>query len=398
MTQRGSMTEFRRESMGAVLGPTTPRRKRRPWLIATPLAVIIVLALGWSAFWFVAASRANSAIAEWREREAQAGRAFTCASQSIGGFPFRLEVQCGDPNVELRNLSPEVILAARSALVAAQVYDPTLLIGEFTGPMLIGEPNKPADLSLSWTAAQTSVRGKPGAPERASIVIDDPEFSRAARATMEPVAAARQLQLHGRVLPAAGAPAVEIALKLRAGAAPALHPLAAQATDADVDVVISGLQDLSLKPLAVHLRALAAAHGQIDLREARIAQGDILAVGSGALTVTPEGLLDGRITMTVVGLDKLINLLGLNDMVAQYLAQRGGGLTMDKIAGGLDRILPGLGGAVRNNQAGIAAAGLALLGEPRDLEGRKGTSVALRFAQGDVFLGPLQIGRMNPLF
>ncbi|MGZ3409782.1 MAG: DUF2125 domain-containing protein [Xanthobacteraceae bacterium] len=394
------MTEFRRENMGAVLGPTQPRRKRRPWLLAIPLAVFFLIAAGWSAFWFVAASRANTAIAEWRDREAQAGRSFTCATQSIGGFPFRLEVACGEPNFELKNLSPEVILAARAATVVAQVYDPTLLIGEFTGPMLIGEPGKPADMSASWTLAKTSVRGTPGAPERASIVVDNPEISRAARATMEPFAAAKHLEVHGRVLPqAAGDKAsIEVVLRLSGGTAPMVHPAMAQPTDAEIGVVVSGLNGITPKPLAVHLRELAAAHGQIDIRQARISQGEILAVGSGALTVTPEGLLDGRVTMTIAGLDKLITLLGLDDMLTQYLAPRGGGLTMDKIASGLDRILPGLGGAVRNNQGGIAAAGITLLGEPRDLEGRKATAVPLRFSEGMVYLGPLQIGRMSPLF
>ena len=119
---------------------------------------------------------------------------------------------------------------------------------------------------------------------------------------------------------------------------------------------------------------------------------------SGGLTVTPEGLLEGQITMTVAGLDKLITLLGLDQMLTQYLAQRGGGLTMDKIASGLDRLLPGLGGAVRNNQSGIAAVGITMLGEPRDLEGRKAVSLPLRFADGIAYLGPLQIGRMSPLF
>ena len=376
------------------------RPPRRPWLIALPLALVVVLAAGWSAFWFYAAARANSGIADWRAREAQAGRAFSCAAQTTGGFPFRLEVDCGDPNLELQNLTPPIMLSAKSAIVLAQVYDPTLLVGEFTAPLLVGESGHPASMSATWTLAQMSVRGTPGAPERASLVIDNPQFARAARAALEPVAAAKRVEWHGRVLARAPNenPSLEIAIKLSAGAAPALHQAMVQPTDADIGVVISGLRDLQPKPMVVFLRDLAASHGQIDIRQARISQGDILAVGTGALTVTPEGLLDGRINMTVAGLDKLINLLGLDEMLTQYLAQRGGGLTMDKIASGLDRILPGLGGAVRNNQGGIAAAGIAMLGEPAQLDGKKATSLPLRFSEGAAFLGPLQIGRMSPLF
>ena len=387
-----------RSNMREALDIRRPAREtgshRRPWLIALPLALVVVLAAGWSVFWFYASAQANTGIAAWREREAQAGRAISCANQTLGGFPFRLEVVCGDPNVELQNLSPALVLGLKSATVLAQVYDPALLIGEFTGPLILGEPDRPASMTATWTLAQASVRGMPSALERASLVFDNPEFSRAGRATMEPVAAAKHVELHGRVLPRApdDTASIEIAAKLNSAAAPPLHPALTQPTDATTDIVISGLHDLAPKPLMTQLREFAAAKGKIDIRQARISQGDILAVGSGVLTVTPEGLLEGQITMTVAGLDKLVTLLGLDQMLTQYLAQRGGGLTMDKIASGLDRFMPGLGGAVRGNSGAIAAAGITMLGEPRDLEGRKAVMLPLRFADGMAYLGPLQIG------
>jgi hypothetical protein len=383
------------------------RPRRRLWLIASPLILMLVLAAGWSAFWFYAASQATSRIAEWQEREARAGRAFACAKQDIGGYPFRLEVSCGEPTFELRNLTPEMMLSGKFATILAQVYDPTLLIGEFTGPIMMSETIAPANassppaykpiMSANWSLAQASLRGRPGAPERLSLVFDNPEIARVARAAMEPVAAAKRLELHSRVV--SNTPdnsAVEIVLRLGAGAAPALHPAATQPTDADISVTISGLRDLSPKPLVTYLRDLAATKGKIEVGQARLAQADIIATGIGALGVTPEGLLDGQVTLTVVGLDKLIKLLGLEEMMTQYMSQRGG--SMDKIVSGLDRILPGLGGAVRGNSGTIAAAGIAMLGAPTELEGKKAVTVPLKFTAGMVSLGPLQVGRMGPLF
>ena len=128
-----------------------PRPRRRLWLIASPLILVLVLAAGWTAFWFYAASQATSRIAEWQEREARAGRAFACAKQDVGGFPFRLEVSCGDPTFELRNLTPEMMLSGKFATILAQVYDPTLLIGEFTGPMMMSEVVAPVNASAPPT-------------------------------------------------------------------------------------------------------------------------------------------------------------------------------------------------------------------------------------------------------
>ena len=81
---------------------TVAARPPRRWRIVLPLAVVVLLAAAWAGFWYYAAGRAESAFAAWRTREAAAGREVSCASQSVGGFPFRLELQCAEPAVNLR--------------------------------------------------------------------------------------------------------------------------------------------------------------------------------------------------------------------------------------------------------------------------------------------------------
>ncbi|HYY38220.1 MAG TPA: DUF2125 domain-containing protein, partial [Xanthobacteraceae bacterium] len=68
-------------------GPTVPRRR---WMLFAPFLVVVVAA-GWSALWFYVAGRAEADLAAWRANERQAGRTQHCASQSIGGYPFRIE-------------------------------------------------------------------------------------------------------------------------------------------------------------------------------------------------------------------------------------------------------------------------------------------------------------------
>ena len=63
--------------------------RRRLWPVFVPLVLVVVLALGWSGFWFVAAGWAETRIAGWREREANSGRFYNCERQTVGGFPFR---------------------------------------------------------------------------------------------------------------------------------------------------------------------------------------------------------------------------------------------------------------------------------------------------------------------
>lgn len=366
--------------------------------MALPLALILLLALGWSGFWFFAASQAETAIEGWRAREAKAGRVHTCANQTVRGFPFRIEVRCDDPAVEFQTIEPSVTLTTRSSLVAAQIYDPSLLVGEFTGPLTFGETNRTPSLTASWKLAQVSVRGTPEAPERVSAALDQPQFARPARGVMETVAVADRLELHGRIVggSVADSPVIEAALRLSKARAPQLWPAVARATDGEIDALLIGLKDFAPKPWQTRMREIAAAGGRIEIKNARLVQDDILVVGSGSIGLTPTGHPDGQLDITVVGLDKLVTLLGIDQYVQQYLAQRGG--NMDRIAGGLDRIIPGLGGVVRNNSGGLASIGIAMLGQPRDIEGRRGVQLPLRFKEGAMFLGPVPIGPSLPLF
>lgn len=383
-----------------------PPRRRRPWLIATPFAVFVLLAIGWSVFWFYTAARVEPEIDGWRAREAKAGRIHTCADQQIGGYPFRIEVACTTPAVEFAPGSTPgfsasgrpTILAARKIAVVAQIYDPTLLIGEIAGPMTIGEPKQPPNFSANWSLAQVSVRGTPQEPQRVSIAIDRPEVAALNRSAMELVASASHVELHGRIVSGSvnANPVIETVLRMDGAYAPLLHPLAAQPTDGKITATLSGLKDFAPKPWDVRFREMADAGGGIEIANARLAQGDIVVVGAGKLKINANGKLDGQLTLTVAGLDKLVNLLGADEQVSQLLAQKGG--SMDKLSGGLDRIIPGLGNVVRKNSGSIAAAGITMLGEPRDIEGRKGVSLPLRFTDGAVFLGPIPVGNVPAVF
>ena len=74
--------------------PATPPP---PVAVFVPFALLVALAVIWTGLWFYAASAAETALAGWRAREAKSGRTYECGSQSIGGFPFRIEVRCTKP-------------------------------------------------------------------------------------------------------------------------------------------------------------------------------------------------------------------------------------------------------------------------------------------------------------
>src|SRR5260370_34561086 len=144
--------------------------RRRLWPVLVPFALVVVLGVAWTGFWFSATSVAETAIAGWRERESRSGRDYACSRQTVGGFPFRIEVRCADPDISIQR--PDLKLKAAELVVLAQVYDPTLLIAEVKAPMSLADSGQ--EFVAGWKLAQASLRGTPHAPERVSIVLDDP--------------------------------------------------------------------------------------------------------------------------------------------------------------------------------------------------------------------------------
>ena len=371
-----------------------PKRSSARWIILS--LAMVILAGGWTAVWFYAADRANGAIAGWLEREARVGRIYSCGSQSLRGFPFRIEVRCTDAGVELRTMQPALSARMGDVLIAAQIYQPTLLIGEWTSPLTISEQGQPPKIAATWTLMQTSVRGRPRAPERISIVLDNPALERFTAGVSEKMGAARHAEIHARV--ASGSlrdrPVIDLAVRAKELSAAGIYPLVSQPTDADIDLTLSGMKDLSPKTWPVRFREIQEAGGKIEVKTARVAQSDWLATGSGALGLTANGRLDGEIRVTVAGLDKLLQQIGVD-----YLARPGAGSDkLNSAFNALDKIAPGLGGLARDRAAPALAAGAAMLGQAAELEGRKAVALPLRFDDGKVYLGPITVGETAALF
>jgi hypothetical protein len=369
-------------------------RRRWPWIL-----IILLLIVGglWTALWNYAAAKVETTIAGWREREAKVGRVYACAEQTIGGFPFQIDVKCSDPSAEFRTTRPATALKWKDLHVTASVFTPTRLVAELTGPMLIGEPGSLPSYSATWKQATIVVRGLPREPERITLTADDPKVERAAGGGNELVFKALSLEITGRMVEgsAMNNPVIEVALVTKDAAAPTVHPGAAIPLDADVTVLLRGLKDFSPKTWAARFREIQAANGRLEVTKARVRQVDSVAVANGALSLTPRGRLDGELRVTVANYERVLTTFGLDRMLSQATAQGG---QLDSAIGALDRLIPGLGNVARQNAGPVAVAGIGLLGQPAELEGKRAVMMPLKFNDGNVTLGPIPLGPTPPLF
>lgn len=368
----------------APTGQDVPRRRSSiGWLI--PSLILVILAAGWCAFWFFAVGQARDRIAGWIEREQRAGRNFTCADQSLGGFPFRIEFRCSKAGAELTKIAPPLQLAIANITAAVQVYQPTLLLAEIDGPVSIADLGQPAKMTANWSLAQLSLRGTPRNPQRVSFASDKLTLDRTGSGSPERVFAANHAELHGRIASgtAQDNPVIDVATSLVAASAPALNPAAAQPFDFNADTRLFGLKNFAPKSWAERFHEIQGANGRIEVRSMRLKQGDLLAVASGTLTLSPSGFLNGDLQVTATGVEKALAALGvdLSRMEGSRNQRIGAALSF------LDKLAPG-------SMTGV----MSLLGEPAELEGRKAAKMPLRFRDGAVTLGPLKLGQTPALF
>jgi hypothetical protein len=371
----------------------TSSARRRRWRYIALLVLVAALIGGWSWFWNYAAGNADANIEGWRAREAQAGRVYACGTQSIGGYPFRFELSCDHATALFNGNEPPLEIKSQGILIAAQVYQPTLLIGEFHGPLTIANAGQAPDFEVNWKLAQSSLRGTPAAPERVSLVFDLPVVDRVSGGSQQHVLTAKHIEIHGRI--AGGSvsdnPVIELALQLDKASAPGLAPAAAAPLDADITAVLRGLKDFAPKPWPARFREIQAAGGGVEIGQARVQQGETLAVGSGSLSINANGRLDGQLRVTVAGIEALLNSIGVQQMVQASP-------TMDKLSGALDRLSPGLGNVARQQIGANISAGVNMLGEQTTLEGRQAVTLPLRFNDGAISLGPIPLGTAPALF
>jgi hypothetical protein len=389
--------------------------RRRPlWRLFIAPVLLLIAAIAWSAFWFFAASQVDAQADAWRAREAKSGRVYDCAKRSVAGFPFRLEVRCDGASVSLisqtaNQAATQIPITAKlgEILVVAQVYDPKLLIAEFTAPATISDRNAQSFI-VNWRLGHSSVVGLPAIPQRASIEFEDPAIDRVDGAARTRLANAKHVELHGRLVDGSppDKPVIESVMQISQGSIQGVHPLLVEPFDADVRTTLSGLKDFSPKPWPERFREIQAAGGHVEIVQSRIAQGDLVAVAAGTLGLSATGTLEGELQMTVAGIEKIIAALGIDKMLEDGVPQG----TLDRVApgvktqdinnlmGALDRAIPGLGKAVKKNANIGVAVGLNALGKEAELEGRKARTFPLRFADGAVFLGPLKVAQTAPLF
>ena len=377
-----------------------PRHSRLRTVLAL-LAIAIIVAIGWAWGWYYAASIADRALSGWIDREAALGRIYACGSQSIGGFPFRIVTRCDKAAARFNNNHPPFDVRATGVTFSAELYRPTLLRGEITGPVTLADPGQPPVFVVNWSRGRLSLFGLPPEPEQISVDLQKPRLDRVAGPGAGMIFQADSADVDGRIIEgtARNNPVIEITGHFAAAMAPSFHPLLAEPLQGDIDAVLRGFKDFSPKPWPALFRDMQASGGGIDIKSLRIERSDAIIVGSGQLTVNEHGKLDGVINVAVAGLDNIVPLLGIDQLIGQGIDRlTGGSGSPAQGLGALDRLVPGLSNIVRDQTNSGLADNIKKMGEPTEIDKKPAVALPLRVADGVIFVGIIPVGVVPPLF
>lgn len=386
-------------------GPPRPPRgrppRRRLWWLLLLAAVIVALPFGWSALWSYAASIANEALAGWISREAALGRVYACGSQSIGGFPFGIVIRCDKAAAAFKSNRPPFDVSASDFTFSAQVFRPTLLNGEISAPVTLSDPGQGPVFVANWSAAYLALLGLPPDPERVSIDLSKPRLDRAAGGNAGLIFQADRLEVDGRIIAGSARrnPVIEATAKVAGALAPSFHPLLAEPLAGEVDAVMRGFKDFQPKPWPVLFRELQASGGGIEIKTLRLARSDAALLGAGTLTINASGRIEGELRVTIAGVENIVPLIGIDQLIGQGIDRlTGGGGSPAQGLGALDRLLPGLGGVVREGANASLIETIKKTGEPTKLDGKPAVALPLRVNDGIVYVGLIPVAAVPALF
>ncbi len=356
------------------MSDSSDKRKReglglppRPVWIA--LLVFVALIAGWTAIWYEGTRRAEAELSAWMVSQAAQGRRIDCAEQGIGGYPFRVVIECASPSAEFVENGRQVSLSAGHVQAVAMVWQPHHLIIGVEGPLRVesgaGEGAAAAGFDVEWSNLRSSLRAPGGRITRFDTVIQDfrfaPDPGLLAPGAPAEVTADR-LDLHQRDEP--DGLGTELAVNAAGLAVSHTDLPTAEAVDVALLARLDGLPSPMPRELPAFVAAWRDNSGAVEILDLRIAQGDSMLAADGRVAPDAHGRPEGRLTVSLAGPDVRT---------------------------------PGAAGAFAGVGPVLAAA-LRFGGRPAEIDGREAVSGDIEMRDGRARFGPVPIARLPALF
>jgi hypothetical protein len=376
----------------ALLWPLTIIAGQPIRLAMVSCAALLVAAGAWTATWFYVAQRTETAIASWIDREAKAGRDYSCGSRSVGGFPLHVEVECTALQARLAMSDQStLVVSAKSLSGVADIFNPGTLVADISGPVFVSTSTQSATLIGNWSLAQLTLHGEPARLSQVSLVLDNAEFYRVAQGTDKPLLAGSRLELNAT---AADPSLINIVAHATDVSIPDGGPITSRPFVADISAVLHNVENRAPQILSARLRDWQSNGGHLEVAQARIQQGDSLATGAGQLRLNASGRVEGTLRVSAGGLYEQLAQSYIRD--GQSGAHERERLTQSVL--GEPRVHTRSLGSPQSEQPVDATAPRGEQQQVLPPQRIGNLQIPIRIVDGAVLLGSSNLGEIPPLF
>ena len=287
-----SSADFEFEPVPEVAPVTVDYGRRIRLLMAAIIVAIIAYTGAW--FWFgnQLVTSTQSAINDADLK----GQTITCTEPNSMGYPFRMGLSCSKTGFTDANRGLKIEAGAFRS--AAQVYQPSHIIGELDGPLDGVAPNF-SPFTVNWALAHASIIGINGLPDRLSLEIEKPVFSQV-NASQLPLGLADLAAFHMR---RGDKNQIDLALSLERSKIKDA-PVFTVSTDA----FVSGATrfDAAIKNKRPLIEVLRGNDGELRKANLAFADGSNFTI-SGPLSLSTAGLLSGKLVLKIEKADDFID-------------------------------------------------------------------------------------------
>jgi hypothetical protein len=293
-------------------GPKTKQRlTANSWLLP-PVAVVVAVAIGWPGFWYVKSRETAAAVTAWMTHEAQLGRAWSCPSQKIGGFPFSVEISCANLLFQGEVLGKTLTGTVRGFRAASPLLRNDSLLADIEPPVAAKTSDGTIDVSMQWDKCFLDLEGRPGALERLALSGNHVRLQGKAGGMDTVDGASGDVNVvlardqHDN--------AYDFMVSVNQGSIPALTSLLD--TQLPIDMQVGGtISQVDLRgagTLQEFLENWRSANGHVDITTGRLTSGHIIFDATGSLDLDGQHRVNGKLDASFTGLEKAFRQLGVD--------------------------------------------------------------------------------------
>ncbi|HEX2725706.1 MAG TPA: DUF2125 domain-containing protein [Beijerinckiaceae bacterium] len=283
--------------------PSVQQRRSRFWLFA-PTLILVVVAAAWTTAWFVIRDQTTRALDSWLAQEMALGRQWSCPNRTVGGYPFRIEVECDALSLQ----RPDFRISLGPVSSVAQVYRPRHIITSVSGPLAATDGR--VTVTGNWRSLEASIRTSPEGLQRVSLVTEAATLTVKGLTPDEIAASASRVETHVRPDPQRGARegAYDWSLQLAQAGVPLLDNLVGDADPIDLDLQLTATQvrDAAARAWPQELERWRQAGGRVEIAALSLIKGPRGVEAKGEISLDEAHRLQGQIDASAAGLETLL--------------------------------------------------------------------------------------------